>query len=163
MSAEEKSSNKLQDHLLTLQRLLEQSELSTELDSEIEEEMLIQIEALSDSIEQPSIYTIDDSNISTSVESANEPATVDRDLPILMDKIEIETDKTSEKSVTTGRRKHTGPQRGYETSNDLANNILDALAEIDPYITLPIKGSQDYEKLSAALAKRLEKGFNKPK
>ena len=163
MKAEEKPSNKLQDHLLTLQRLLEQSELSTGLDGEIEEEMLLQIEALSESIEQPSIYTIDDSNISTTVDSAPEPVSVDRDLPILMDKIEIETEGAADKSTITRRRKNSRSQPGYETSNDLANNILDALAEIDPYITLPIKGSQDYEKLSAALAKRLEKGFKNPK
>jgi hypothetical protein len=163
MKSEDKPSNKLQDHLLTLQRLLEQSELSTGLDGEIEEEMLLQIEALSESIEQPSIYTIDDSNITASVDSAHEQASPDRDLPILMDKVEIETEGATDKSTVTHRRKHARSQPGYETSNDLANNILDALAEIDPYITLPIKDSQDYEKLSTALAKRLEKGFKNPK
>ena len=160
MSVIEKPSNKLQDHLLTLQRLLDQSELSTGLDHEIEKEMLSQIDALSDYIEQPSIYTIDDSSIYTIEDSDNEePQSVDRELPILMDKIEIGDAETNNKSQDVQINKHSRSQPGYETSSDLANNILDALAEIDPYVTLPVKGSDDYEKLSAALAKRLEKGF----
>lgn len=91
--------------------------------------MLSQIEALFASIEQPSIYTIDDSSAPLLEDNANtDPRSVDRALPILMDKIEIRDADTNDESPSTQTSKRSRLQPRYQTSTDLAINTLDVLA-----------------------------------